>query len=456
MASSESNTFEGESSTTITESVNMPIETTTETETETATETTATSTVELEVDNKTVLNSNEATSRSASYRAVRLSQSDNGDEADEEDPWWSEVENSDLLLDQVPNVTSVFTPSPEAILERSISESESESILKDDNFDRLHKIADKIKSHFNEHAKNKELEELQAKERKISETKEKETPTANVTSPTTTTTTSATENKEQSLEEFKEELRTKRLQRQNAVQDLRDEINALRQQLQQEREINRRLRRGEHVEEHSSTSSSLTTGACALSAVDNDEYPLARSRHANIELAEAQLALQMAQSENIELRGELAVVQKQVVTLKEVIACCKQMLAVKEEQCNELKQRLSEIEKSFAEHEMKIMSDNLRQEYERQLLNIRQLKQLYEERQRVAAAEYENLQRLISIKRDELAQEQEKSKALEERNENLSKEIDAANNELACLRDECKEHKFEKAALKEEIGAVIR
>lgn len=54
------------------------------------------------------------------------------------------------------------------------------------------------------------------------------------------------------------------------------------------------------------------------------------------------------------------------------------------------------------------MSDNLRQEYERQLVNIRQLRQLYEERQRVAAAEYENLQRLISIKRDELAQEQEK------------------------------------------------
>lgn len=34
------------------------------------------------------------------------------------------------------------------------------------------------------------------------------------------------------------------------------------------------------------------------------------------------------------------------------------------------------------------------------------------------------------------------------------KELDIANNELACLRDECKEHKFEKAALKEEIGAV--
>ena len=339
MASSESNTFEGESNTAITESVNMPIETTIETAATSTATATDTALVDLEVVNKTVLNNNELPSRSASYRAVRLSQSDNGDEADEEDPWWSEVENSDLLLDQVPNVTSVFTPSPEAILERSISESESESILKDENFDRLHKIADKIKMTLSEHAKNKELEELQAKERKISETKETDTPYNNVTSPNTVT-TSANEHKEQSLEEFKEELRIKRLQRQNAVQDLRDEINTLRQQLQQEREINRRLRRGEHVEERSSISSSLTASACALSADNDAENPLARSRHANIELAEAQLALQMAQSENIELRGELAVVQKQVVTLKEVIACCKQMLAVKEEQCNEVSSNL--------------------------------------------------------------------------------------------------------------------
>lgn len=74
----------------------------------------------------------------------------------------------------------------------------------------------------------------------------------------------------------------------------------------------------------------------------------------------------------------------------------------------QLKMKLQQIENSFSEREMKIMSNNLRQEYERQLVNIRQLRQLYEERQRVAAAEYENLQRLISIKKDELLAEQDK------------------------------------------------
>lgn len=74
----------------------------------------------------------------------------------------------------------------------------------------------------------------------------------------------------------------------------------------------------------------------------------------------------------------------------------------------QLKTKLDEIETAFGERELKIMSSNLRQEYERQLGNIRQLRQLYEERQRIALAEQENLQRLISIKRDELAAEQQK------------------------------------------------
>lgn len=54
------------------------------------------------------------------------------------------------------------------------------------------------------------------------------------------------------------------------------------------------------------------------------------------------------------------------------------------------------------------MSDDLRQEYNRQLANIRNLRQLYEERARVSAAERENLLRQVSIKKDELAAETEK------------------------------------------------
>ncbi|XP_073826487.1 uncharacterized protein [Musca autumnalis] len=411
--------------------------------------------------------------RSAAYRGVHFASVPEENE-DEEDLWWREVENAEFTLDQVPHVTSVFTPSPEDILEQPTSPEETLTAIYDEEFERLHRLTERIKNTMEEQRVRHFSESSQ--ENDVPTTKLEADEVNNTSSSSSSTAAASTVSKEQSLDEFKEELRLKRMTRQTAIQGFRDEIALLRKQLERERDISRRLRNGEKVEEQpedllpeKTSSKSLTPeleGATALTKNrrrelhdddddgDDEENPLARSRHAKIELANAQLALQMANSENLSLRGELDIVQKQVASLKDVIACCKQMLTVKEEQCNELKQRLSEIEKSFAEHEMKIMSDNLRQEYERQLVNIRQLKQLYEERQRVAAAEYENLQRLISIKRDELGQEQEKTKALEERNKDMVREIELANNELACLRDECKEHRFEKAALREEIGAV--
>ncbi|XP_001356443.3 protein lava lamp [Drosophila pseudoobscura] len=263
--------------------------------------------------------------------------------------------------------------------------------------------------------------------------------------------------REQSLEEFREELRIKREARLTAVQDLREEINSLRRDLAKEQAENRRLRKDHNVEEkpEEQAQEEAHEQPAEQPGIDpDDENPSSRSRHANIELANAQLALQQANAENLSLRGEVEVVQRQVGTLKEVITCCKQMLSVKEEQCAQLKMKLEQIENSFSEREMKIMSNNLRQEYERQLVNIRQLRQLYEERQRVAAAEYENLQRLISIKKDELIAEQEKTKNFEERNQTLLKEVETANEELSKLREECGELKYEKRVLNEQVGAV--
>lgn len=74
----------------------------------------------------------------------------------------------------------------------------------------------------------------------------------------------------------------------------------------------------------------------------------------------------------------------------------------------QLKGKLKEIEDSLAERELKIMSDNLRVEYDRQLTNIRNLRALYEERARVNAAERENLIRQLDTKRTELDAEIEK------------------------------------------------
>lgn len=68
----------------------------------------------------------------------------------------------------------------------------------------------------------------------------------------------------------------------------------------------------------------------------------------------------------------------------------------------QLKSKLNDIEHSLAEREMHVMSENLRQEYDRQLVNIRNLRALYEERARISAAEKENLNRQLETSRDEL------------------------------------------------------
>lgn len=54
------------------------------------------------------------------------------------------------------------------------------------------------------------------------------------------------------------------------------------------------------------------------------------------------------------------------------------------------------------------MSENLRQEYDRQLANIRNLRALYEERARISAAEKENLNRQLETSRAEHSSEVEK------------------------------------------------
>lgn len=47
-----------------------------------------------------------------------------------------------------------------------------------------------------------------------------------------------------------------------------------------------------------------------------------------------------------------------------------------------------------------------------------------------------------------------RTKSFEERNQLLNKELETANEEMAKLREECGEHKFEKRILKEQVAAV--
>ncbi|EDS33576.1 Ofd1 protein [Culex quinquefasciatus] len=74
----------------------------------------------------------------------------------------------------------------------------------------------------------------------------------------------------------------------------------------------------------------------------------------------------------------------------------------------DLKAKLRQIEDSLAEREMQIMSSDLRRQYERQMANIRSLRELYEERERVSRMERDNLLRQLELRKNDLEAEQEK------------------------------------------------
>lgn len=57
---------------------------------------------------------------------------------------------------------------------------------------------------------------------------------------------------------------------------------------------------------------------------------------------------------------------------------------------------------------MQIMSSDLRRQYERQMANIRSLRELYEERERVSRMERDNLLRQLELRKNDLEAEQEK------------------------------------------------
>ncbi|XP_055386507.1 repetitive organellar protein [Condylostylus longicornis] len=300
--------------------------------------------------------------------------------------------------------------------------------------------------------------------------------------------------KEQTLEEFKEELKAKRMERQTAITDLRNELSRLRCQLAEEREINRKLKNGE-LNITSTTTTTTTTNndnkkilidAC-VSTNDNDHLNIDNNNDDIItndnpnnsnndpiiaentqfeislkemvkqlqkDLAETHYNLQMTNSENLTLNSEVGVLRKQVTSLKDVITCSKQMIDVREEQVTQLKAKLTQIEESLADRETKLLSEDLRREYDKQMENIRNLRQLYEERARVCAAERENLLRQIQIKKDELASETEKTKNLEERIDTLEKDVQDKQKIIEEKNSEYGSLKYENRELKEEMNAI--
>lgn len=200
------------------------------------------------------------------------------------------------------------------------------------------------------------------------------------------------ERQRKEMEDFRDEMNKKRELRQQCIKKLREELTDLREKLSSEMETNAQLR---DVLDSQGGSKSFEELA--------DE-----NKKLKAELAECQMFLQTSNSENINSTFEKQALRDQVRSLKDVISAVKEMLKIREVQVDQMKAKLTQIESTFAERETKIMSTALQQEYQRQLENIRNMRELYDERAAVLVREKDAIKEQLDEKEHDLKTEIEK------------------------------------------------
>lgn len=179
-------------------------------------------------------------------------------------------------------------------------------------------------------------------------------------------------------------------------------------------------------------------------------------RKQQAELADAQFHLQIANAEVLSLQTDISQLKTQIKGLKDVIKAGKEIINIREDQVEKLKAKLRQIEDSLAEREVQIMSADLRREYERQMANIRSLRELYEERERVSRMERDNLLRQLELRKNDLEAEQEKNKNLESHVATLQTDLEATKAELFQTKEKLGQSEAQARQLQSEMTVVNR
>lgn len=125
----------------------------------------------------------------------------------------------------------------------------------------------------------------------------------------------------QTLEEFKEELRIKREKRKCAIAELRNEILSLRKQLEAEKRLNNELIAAKQPNAEHSDEASIG---------GSPSHQLETNISLRSQLTETQFELQKANAEHLMLSSELAATNRKTQSLKDIIAACKEIIAVRE------------------------------------------------------------------------------------------------------------------------------
>ncbi|XP_055540140.1 restin homolog [Wyeomyia smithii] len=187
----------------------------------------------------------------------------------------------------------------------------------------------------------------------------------------------------------------------------------------------------------------------AAVATRNQEF-----RKLKVELADSQFQLQISNAEVLSLQSDIGQLKNQIKGLKDVIKAGKEIITIREDQVKQLKAKLRQIEDSLQEREMHLMSADLRREYERQMTNIRNLRELYEERERVSRMERDNLLRQLELRKNDLEAEQEKNKNLESHVASMQTDLEATKTELAHTKERLDQSLSESKQLQAEMSVV--
>ncbi|XP_023023381.2 uncharacterized protein [Leptinotarsa decemlineata] len=285
------------------------------------------------------------------------------------------------------------------------------------------------------------------------------------------------EEKEEILSEFKLELARKHEKRKGIILEKKKEMDDLRQEILRLKKENEDLRKlkvtDEQIETDIGKSETIERLRAEIEDLKNrleeksrllqdSECIIEKNRELKKNIAALQVDLQSLNTKFVCFETERQEYKNHVAALKDVISVSKHMLHIKETELTELKQKFEEIEKSVAEKELDVLSQDMRSEYERQMANIRNLRILYEERQRVERREKQELISQLDDIKKELQAEKEKGSELKERiseleNDNSQKydEIKTLESNLGLSRAECKQLQAELAVINRLFSEIL-
>ncbi|PZC84959.1 hypothetical protein B5X24_HaOG203280 [Helicoverpa armigera] len=273
--------------------------------------------------------------------------------------------------------------------------------------------------------------------------------------------------KEEEMKEFRKQLDIKREQRRQILARHRNEKEELEKALQNEKaeklelyESNKLLcellsRNNIEIPDnllHLKGNSELSDALAKM----NDEFDELKANNLKLrkDLSETNRALQEAYSDIADLNVQNTESIKQIRALKEVVSVSKTMISLREQQLNDLKDKLNEIERTLADRETNLLSADLRQEYERQLQNIRTLRGLYEERARLAEVSRQRLVRELDEHKVLYQTENKKCKDLNTKVEELETKIDSLIETIDNKNSQISSCQIETNVLKAEMAVV--